>query len=104
MGLGVFRRAEGIGYNRIGVLFCGWISALGLICFALFLLLSLAFVLIGQLPMSDQNYYGYFLLGSALTIPGIFIELAVRKYRAELQAKIAPPPVESAPSGEELKS
>jgi hypothetical protein len=103
-GWGVFRRAEGIGYHRIGVLVCGWISALGLVSFALFLLLSLLLVMIGQLPMSDSNYYGYFLLGSALTIPGIFIELAVRKYCAELHAKqVTPsplPPVESAPSGE----
>lgn len=100
-GWGVFRRAEGIGYHRIGILFCGWVSALGLICFAIFLLLSLAFVLIGQLPMQESNGYGYFLLGSALTIPGVYVELAVRKYRAELHA--IPPVTPTLPPEDEPK-
>lgn len=82
---GVFGRAKGIPLHRGVVLVCGWISALGLVSFALLVVGLIS--MMGQTWSSrDMKYAGAFFLGSALALPGVLIERRVRRFVAAQQS------------------
>jgi len=82
---GVYHRAPQLKMNRYLGLFCGWISAVGLLCCAFVFLTSIAMAVSGE-RIGDMRVYFGAVAGMLLVVPGILIERAARRAAVQLPA------------------
>jgi len=77
----LLRRANDLSLSRVRVLICGWSAAIGVMCFAAFLLFALIFAVSGGIFGPVGKYFHYLIPGILLIVPGMRVELRTRGRR-----------------------